>query len=110
MSAVALNPSLAPWQSSPEPMRDSGRQPSGAFSFSSILNGINQQDAPANGGGSPVGVAESPENMAAGPVGHRLVQRRAVGPARHPRHPAGHGQTGAAQDRSRRRTSHGPSW
>jgi chemotaxis protein MotD len=40
MSAVALNPSLAPWQSSPEPMRDPGRQPSGAFSFSSILEGI----------------------------------------------------------------------
>jgi chemotaxis protein MotD len=40
MSAVALNPSLAPWPSSPEPMRDPGRQPSGAFSFSSILEGI----------------------------------------------------------------------
>jgi chemotaxis protein MotD len=69
MSAVALNPSFGPLQSSPEPMRDPGRQPSGAFSFSSILKGINQQDAPANGGGSPVGVAESPENLAASPVG-----------------------------------------
>ena len=42
MSAVALNPSFGPLQSSPEPMRDPGRQPSGAFSFSSILKGIDQ--------------------------------------------------------------------
>jgi chemotaxis protein MotD len=64
MSAVALNPSFGPLLSSPDPMRDPGRQPSGAFSFSSILKGIDQQDAPANGGGSPGGVAESAENTA----------------------------------------------
>jgi chemotaxis protein MotD len=57
MSAVALNPSLAPWQSSPEPMRDSGRQPSGAFSFSSILKGIDQgsgTSVPAQNAGAAI--------------------------------------------------------
>jgi len=69
MSAVALNASIGPLPSSLEPSRDPGRQPSGAFSFSSILKGIDQQDGPSNGGGAPAGVVESAEDAGASQVG-----------------------------------------
>ena len=69
MSAVALNASIGPLPSSLEPSRDPGRQPSGAFSFSSILKGINQQEGPSNGGGAPAGAVESTENAGASQAG-----------------------------------------
>jgi len=69
MSAVALNISPGPQPSSLEAARDPGRQPSGAFSFSSILKGMDQQDAPSNGSGSPVGAVASAENAPASQVG-----------------------------------------
>ena len=69
MSAVALNASIGPLPLSLEPSRDPGRQPSGAFSFSSILKGIDQQDGPSNGGGAPAGAVESTENAGASQAG-----------------------------------------